>query len=225
MFRTIRTGTAYANSVSTIALVLALMGGSTAMAAADLANNSVGSQHIRDGAVQAADLAPNSVTSSKVVDGGIRGADLKDDSVTGRDVNEKTLEQVPKAGFAETARIADEARTAGHSGTAGRLLGMSRASVTATGELKSDPSEGTVSAVETSTPGRYIVTFGGPTLGCSLMATVAHNETSRVFGSASAWIRPFAENPRGNQIVVETHVPGTADSEPDRAPFNLLAIC
>jgi len=40
MFRTIRTGTAYANSVSTIALVLALMGGGTAMAAAELAKNS-----------------------------------------------------------------------------------------------------------------------------------------------------------------------------------------
>lgn len=225
MFRTIRTGTAYANSVSTIALVLALMGGGTAMAAADLAKNSVGSEQIRDGAVRAADLAPNSVTSSKVVDGAIRGADLRDGSVTGRDVDERTLEQVPQAGFAETARVADEALTAGHAATASTLLGLSRAAVTAAGELKSDPSVGTVSAVETSTPGRYIVSFGGPVLGCSLMANVAHNDTSRVFGSASAWIRPREENPTGRDVVVETHVPGAADSEPDPAPFNLLVIC
>lgn len=225
MFRTIRTGTAYANSVSTIALVLALMGGGTAMAAAELAKNSVGSEHIRDGAVRAADLAPNSVTSAKVADGAIRGADLRDDSVTGRDVDEQTLGPVPRAEIAEAARVADEALTAGHAQTANALLGLSRASVTANGELKSTPSAHALSAADTSTPGRYIVTFDGPLLGCTLMASVAHNETSRVFGSASVWIRPLQENPKGNQVVVETHVPGTADSEPDPAPFNVLVIC
>lgn len=224
MLRTIRTGTAYANTVSTIALILALMGGGTAMAAAELTRNSVGSEHLRDGAVRTSDLAQNSVTSSKVVDGAIRGADLSDGSVTGRDIDEQTLGPIPKAEFAESAGVADEALTAGHAQTANRLLGVSRASVSADGEL-SGLSVGAVSAAETTTPGRYIVTFGAPTLGCFLIASVAHNETSRVIGSASAWIRPLDENPKLNQVVVETYVPGAADSEPDRAPFNLLAMC
>lgn len=225
MLRTIRTGTTYANSVSTIALIVALMGGSTAMAAAELAKNSVGSEHIRDGAVRAAELSPNSVTGSKVVDGALRGADLKDGSVTGHDIDESTLGQVPRAEYAEAADTADEARTAAHAQTATRLLGLNRASVTANGVLKPNLSVGAVSAAETDTPGRYVVSFDGPILGCFPMASVAHNEITRVAGSASAWIRPLADNPKLNQIMVETHVPGAADSVPDPAPFSLLLIC
>ena len=225
MLRTIRTGTTYANSVSTIALIVALMGGGTAMAATELAKNSVDSHHIRDGSVRAVDLAPNSVTGSKVADGSIRGSEIKDGSVTGQDINEGTLRQVPRAEYAEAARTADEARTAGQAQTAARLLGLNRASVTASGALKQNMSVGAVSAAETDTPGRYVVTFDGPILGCFPMVSVAHNETTRVFGSASAWIRPLADNPKLNQVVVETHAPDTSDDVPDRAPFSLLLIC
>ena len=216
---------AYALLISTLALILALMGGGTAAAAPDLPRDSVGSEQIRDGAVRAADLAPNAVTSSKVLDGAIRGADLRDGSVTGRDVSEQTLGPVPKAELAESAGVADEALTAGHAQTASRVLGVERASVTAKGELNPGPSVGAVSAAETPTPGRYIVSFDGPILGCFMVASVAHNETLRVIGSASAWIRPLNENPKLNQVVVETHVPGAADSGPDRAPFSLLMMC
>ena len=201
MFSNARRRTTYANTVSTFALVLAVMGGGTAIAAG-LANNSVESRHI--------------------VDGTVRGTDLSNGSVTGKDVDESSLDTVP---VAEMAGTADEALTAGHAQTASRLLGSMRASVGATGQLKPNQSIGAVTAEQTITPGRYVVTFATPMLGCFLMAGVAHNSTDRVVGSASAWITPFAGNPGFNRVTVETHSPGTADTIPDPAPFTLVVAC
>ncbi|MEI5673907.1 MULTISPECIES: hypothetical protein [unclassified Nocardioides] len=83
----------YANVASTLALVLVLGGGGTAVAAGALAKNSVGSKQIRAGAVKNPDLARNAVTSTRV----------KNDSLTGADVKESTLGEVPSAAFATTA--------------------------------------------------------------------------------------------------------------------------
>jgi len=57
----------------------------------DLANASVGSGKIINGQVAGADLAANSVTSGKVLDG----------TLTGADITESTLGQVPTAGDAD----------------------------------------------------------------------------------------------------------------------------
>jgi hypothetical protein len=201
MNRNARARTSYANAVSTLALVVAVIGGGTAVAAG---------------------LASNSVESRHIVDGTVRSTDVRDGSVTGKDVDETSLDTVP---IAEAAASADEALSAGHAETASRLLGSMRASVTAAGALRPNQSIGAVSAEQTSTPGRYVVTFGSPMLGCFLMAGVAHNSTDRVSGSASAWITPFAANPGANKVTVETHTPGLADSVPDPAPFTLVVDC
>ncbi len=76
----------YANVAATAAVVIAIGGGGAATAAALVANNSVGSPQIINGAVRTADLHPNAVTSSKVKDGTLGSADLTDNSVAGADL-------------------------------------------------------------------------------------------------------------------------------------------
>jgi hypothetical protein len=187
---------------STLATVLAgaallvAVGGGGAAVATGLGKNSVESKHIRDETIRSVDIANRSVT----------GADLDIDSIS----------RVPHA---ETAGIADDAYEALHAETAGRLLGMKKISVTAAGSLGVN-SFGAVSARQTSTPGRYIVTLDGASLGCYLLATVAHNDTVPAVGSASAWRTP----PLGNDVTVETHAPD-GDGVPDPLPFNLLEVC
>ncbi len=72
----------YANVMSTLAVVLALVGGSTAVSIAGKKNskvapkNSVTSKSIRNGSIQAADLAPRSVSSKAIVDGAVAAAEL-----------------------------------------------------------------------------------------------------------------------------------------------------
>ena len=140
--------------------------------------------------------------------------------MTGRDVDERTLGIVP---IAQAAGSADTALTAGHAQTADRLLGLVRGSVSATGEVRSTDS-GIVAASQTSTPGRYVVTLGGPSLGCFLVPTVAHNGTTPVAGSASAWRTPPLQETFGKKVTVETHAPD-GDGIPDPLPFNLLVVC
>lgn len=65
----------YANVVATLALVLAVGGGSV-YAAVKLGKNEVKSKNIANGAVKGKDLAKNAVTSKKVKDGSIAAGDL-----------------------------------------------------------------------------------------------------------------------------------------------------
>lgn len=65
----------YANVVATLALVLAL-GGGTVYAAVKLGKNEVKSKNIANGAVKGKDLAKNAVTSKKVKDGSLEAGDL-----------------------------------------------------------------------------------------------------------------------------------------------------
>jgi hypothetical protein len=81
--------------VSTIALFVAIGGVSWAAA-------TIGTSDIKDGAV----------TKRKLHDDAVRGAKVKNDSLTGRDLDEKTLNQVPSANHAQRADRADIADTA-----------------------------------------------------------------------------------------------------------------
>src|SRR5690349_16210503 len=65
----------YANVVATLALVLAV-GGGTVYAAMKLGKNEVKSKNIAKGAVKNSDLGKNAVTSPKVKDGTISADDL-----------------------------------------------------------------------------------------------------------------------------------------------------
>jgi hypothetical protein len=196
----------YANIVSTLALVIGVTGG---------------------GAAVAANLAADSVSSRHIQDGSVRSVDLKDGAVLGADIDEDSLSIVPRADLAELAKNAEQATSAGAAETARRLLGVTRASVNADGSLNEGRSFGVVSAEQTTTPGRYVVTFDGPRAGCFLMPTVAHNSPERIVGYASAWLTPSPDPdlPNLSQVTVETHGPGTADTIPDPAPFSLVVWC
>jgi hypothetical protein len=65
----------YANVVATVALVLAI-GGGTVYAAAQLGKNDVRSRNIARGAVKNADLGKNAVTTKKIKNRTIKAADL-----------------------------------------------------------------------------------------------------------------------------------------------------
>lgn len=71
----LRSRLTYANVVATLALVLAI-GGGTTYAAMRLGKNSVDSKNIAAGAVKKADLGKNAVTSPKVKNGAIRADDI-----------------------------------------------------------------------------------------------------------------------------------------------------
>lgn len=128
----------YANTVSTLALLIALTG-ATAYAATKLPDRSVGQFQLRSGAVTAekirknavtspkikegaikqgklaggsvtaAKLALNSVANSSLQDGSVTNAKIAPEAVTGDKVNESTLTQVPSAARAQSAAFADSA--------------------------------------------------------------------------------------------------------------------
>jgi hypothetical protein len=88
MIRKLRARLTYANVVSTIALLLAV-GGGTAYAAAK-----IGTNNIRYHAVTGSKVATNAVTASKVKNSALSGSDLRDNSIRGADVRNGTLEAV-----------------------------------------------------------------------------------------------------------------------------------
>ena len=71
----LRSRLSYANVAATIALVLAI-GGGTVYAAAQLGKNDVHSRNLAPGAVKASDLGKNAVTSPKIRNRTIRAADI-----------------------------------------------------------------------------------------------------------------------------------------------------
>ena len=71
----LRSRLSYANVAATLALVLAL-GGGTVYAAAQLGKNDVKSKNIAKGAVKKGDLGKNAVISSKVKNGEIKAGDI-----------------------------------------------------------------------------------------------------------------------------------------------------
>jgi hypothetical protein len=73
--KNLRSRLTYANVVATLALILAL-GGGTVYAAIKLGKNDVKSKNIAKGAVKTADLAKNSVKTPKIKDGTIKADDL-----------------------------------------------------------------------------------------------------------------------------------------------------
>lgn len=86
----------YANVMSSIAVFLVL-GGATALAAAQLGKNSVGSKQLKKNAVTAAKLKKNAVTTAKIKNSAVNGAKVKDGSLTGSDINLATLGTVPNS--------------------------------------------------------------------------------------------------------------------------------
>ncbi len=92
MRKKIRSHLSYANVVATLALAL-VVGGGSALAAATLGKNTVGSRQLKSKAVTTGKIAPNAVNGSKVANG----------SLTGADINLSQLGTVPTAAAADSA--------------------------------------------------------------------------------------------------------------------------
>ena len=89
------------NGIALLALFIAL-GGTTYAASTAFPRNSVGAKQLKK----------NAVTRSKIKNNAINGARIANGSVTGLDILESSLSQVPSAGHADTATIANHATTA-----------------------------------------------------------------------------------------------------------------
>lgn len=107
----IRKRLTYANVMASIAVFLVL-GGATAIAAGQLAKNSVGSKQIKKNAVTAAKIKKDAVSGAKVKSGAIDGSKVKDGSLTGSDINLGSLGTVPSATSANSAISANSAKSA-----------------------------------------------------------------------------------------------------------------
>jgi hypothetical protein len=104
----------YSDVVATVALLLALGGGSTAIAISankvgptEIARNAVRSKHIKAANVRTEDLAAAAVNSEKVADNALTGADIDEStlsglSVTGASANADTLDGIDSSGFLQT---------------------------------------------------------------------------------------------------------------------------
>ena len=106
----IRKRLTYANVMSSIAVFLVL-GGATALAATQLAKNSVGTKQLKKNAVTAAKIKKNAVTTSKIKNG----------AVTGAKVNLGSLGTVPSATNSTNSTNATNAINAGNANTVGGL--------------------------------------------------------------------------------------------------------
>ncbi|HEY5976620.1 MAG TPA: hypothetical protein VIT85_02080 [Solirubrobacterales bacterium] len=76
----------YGNVMSTLAVLLVL-GGATAVAANQLAKNSVGTKQLKKNAVTTAKIKKNAVTRAKIKNKAVNGAKVADGSLTGADID------------------------------------------------------------------------------------------------------------------------------------------
>ena len=148
MLRKLRSRLTYANVVSTIALVLAV-GGGTAYAA-----TKIGTKDIRYHAVTGSKVAVNAVTASKVKNSALSGADIRDNSIRGADIRTGTLEasdfaagQLPKG---------DPATSIFAAVSAAGVLGASK----------------NVTSVSSTDAGVYTVTINQDVSKCAAVATL-----------------------------------------------------
>jgi hypothetical protein len=108
----------YANVVSSLCLFL-LLGGGAAVAASQLAKNSVGSKQLKKNAVTTVKIKNGAVTEAKIAAGAVTSSKVAPGSLTGAQIDASTLGTVPSAHTASTAGTAGVASTANVANTAG----------------------------------------------------------------------------------------------------------
>jgi hypothetical protein len=152
MLRKLRPRLTYANVVSTLALALAI-GGGTAYAA-----SKIDTKHIRYHAVTGSKVAVNAVTASKVKNSALSGADIRDNSIRGADIRSGTLEasdfapgQLPKGDKGDPATA---------------IYGV----VTAAGTLANGKN---VTSLSSTDAGAYTATLSVDVSKCAGVATLA----------------------------------------------------
>jgi hypothetical protein len=101
----------YANVVSTLCLFL-LLGGGSALAATQLAKNSVGTKQIKRNAVATAKIKRGAITTKKIKNGAVTTAKIGDAAVTSGQIADAAVTSSKLAANAVTAgQIADAAVT------------------------------------------------------------------------------------------------------------------
>jgi hypothetical protein len=93
----------YANVVSTLCLFL-LLGGTSALAATQLAKNSVGAKQIKKNAVATAKIKNGAVTTAKIADAAVTTSKLADNAVTSGKIADAAV---------TTSKLTDNAVTSG----------------------------------------------------------------------------------------------------------------
>jgi hypothetical protein len=93
----------YANVVSTLCLFL-LLGGASALAATQLAKNSVGAKQIKKNAVATAKIKNGAVTTAKIADAAVTTSKLTDNAVTSGKIADAAV---------TTSKLTDNAVTSG----------------------------------------------------------------------------------------------------------------
>jgi hypothetical protein len=106
----------YANVVSTLCLFL-LLGGTSALAATQLAKNSVGTKQIKKNAVVTAKIKNGAITTKKIKNGAVTTAKIGDAAVTTSKVADSavTSEKITDAAVT-SSKLADDAVTSGKIG-------------------------------------------------------------------------------------------------------------
>lgn len=154
----LRSKLTYANVVATLALVLAL-GGGTVYAAIKLGKNDVESRNIAPGEVKTSDLGENAVTSPKIKNGGIDSEDLA-------------------AGVAQG--IIPHVTGSAKAGPKGGINTNTTSPLPLTGKTTFTPGAGAVSALVAE--GRYTVASTDPAQFCSpAVFLFVNGEPTRVF--------------------------------------------
>jgi hypothetical protein len=85
----IRSHLSFANTISMIALFVAL--GGTSIAAVSLSKNSVGSAQVKKNSLKAADIGRNAVGASEIRSNSVRGGDVGDGSIGSLDIGDNAI--------------------------------------------------------------------------------------------------------------------------------------
>jgi hypothetical protein len=167
MLRKLRSQLSYANVAATLALVIAV-GGGTAYAA-----KRIRAKQIAYHAVKAPKVDFNAITTSKVRNGSLSGKDLRDGSVTSGDVRNGTL---------RSDDFAADQLPPGPKGDPGAPATELHGTVTAAGVLANG---GGVTAVSAGSDGSYTVTFDRDVTKCAVIATIGDTDGGSVSGAPS----------------------------------------
>jgi hypothetical protein len=195
MLRKFRPRITYANVVSTIALGLAI-GGGTAYAA-----TTIGTSNIRYHAVTGAKVATNAVTASKVKNSALSGTDLRDNSVASADIRNGTL---LAADFAANQLPKGDKGDKGDPATS--IFGV----VASGGGLTNFKNVSAISGVGPD----YTITVGQDVSKCAAVATLVGGAPGTVTAE------PTAGN--AQQITFRTY---GADNNPNPRAFQFAVYC
>jgi hypothetical protein len=155
MLRKLRSQLSYANVAATLALVVAI-GGGTTYAASQIRASDIGYH-----AVTGSKVNFNAITASKVRNSALSGRDLRDNSIRTEDVRNGTL---------RAEDFAAGALPKGEKGDKGDPATSLHCTVSAAGALTNGQG---VTAVSPGAAGVYTVTFNQDVSNCTVIGTVA----------------------------------------------------